>query len=135
MITIEEGLLYFLQNNAGVSGLVSTRIYPNKLPQTVTMPAITYQRISSPRIHTHDSSGATGTANPRFQFDAWGATYDSCKDVTDAIRAALNGYRGTMGAVNPVTVQGALIDDERFEPSPDAGIQRIMSDYIIWHTE
>lgn len=135
MITIEQGLYHFLTNTAGITALVSTRIYPNKLPQTVTLPAITYQRISTPRIHTHDTSGKTGTAHPRFQFDAWGTSYASCKAVADAIRAALNGYRGTMGGADPVTVQGALIDDERYDNSPDTGMERIMSDFIIWHLE
>jgi len=136
VITIEEGLYYFLKNNAGVSNLVAARIYPNKLPQTATLPAITYQRISTPRVHTHDTSGAVGTAHPRFQFDAWGTTYSSCQAVSDAIRAALNGYKGTMGAGGTaVTVQGALVDDERYDNSPDTGMQRIMSDYLIWHLE
>lgn len=135
MITIEEGLAYFLKNTAGITALVSTRIFPNKLPQTTTLPAITFQRISTPRVHTHDTSGAGGTAHPRIQIDVWGETYESCKDVTDAIRTALNGYKGTMGAVDPVTVQGALIDEERYDNSPDTGMQRIMSDYIVWHLE
>ena len=136
MITIEEGLLYHLQNTAGVAALVSTRVYPNKLPETVTFPAITYQRIDSPRVLTHDTSGATGTARPRFQFDAWGTTYASAKAVTDAIRAALNGYVGAMGTGgSTVTVQSSLIQDERFDDFGDAGILRISSDYIIWHLE
>lgn len=136
MITIEEGLVYHLKANAGIVTLVSDRVFPNKLPQTITLPAITLQRISTPRVLTHDTSGLTGTAHPRIQFDAWGATYASCKAVTDAIRAAINGYKGTMGAgATAVTVQGALIDDERYDNSPDTGMHRIMSDYIIWHLE
>lgn len=135
MITIDDGLIAFLNATAGVTNLVSTRIYKNKLPQTTTMPAITVQRISTPRVHTHDTSGATGTAYPRFQIDAWGASYTSCKTVTDAIRTALNGYKGTMGSVNPVTVQSALIQDETFDDSPDTGLMRIISDYVVWHLE
>lgn len=136
MITIEEGLVYHLKANAGLIALVSDRVYVNRLPQTVGMPAITIQRISTPRVHSHDTSGATGTARPRIQIDAWGTTYTSCKAVTDAIRAAINGYRGTMGAgATAVTVQGALVDEERYDNSPDTGMHRIMSDYIIWHLE
>ncbi len=136
MITIEEGLVYHLKAAAAIIALVSDRVYPNKLPQTVAMPCITIQRISTPRVHSHDTSGATGTAYPRIQFDAWGTTYASCKAVTDAIRATINGYRGTMGAgATAVTVQGALVDDERYDNSPDTGLHRIMSDYIVWHLE
>jgi hypothetical protein len=135
MISIEDGLAAFLAANAGISALVSTRVYKNKLPQTVTMPALTFQRIDGPRLLTHDTSGKTGTASPRFQFSAWGASYSSAKGVTDAVRAALNGYQGTMGTTDPVTVQGALIADERYNPWPDAGLEEIQSDYTIWHLE
>lgn len=136
MITIEEGLFAYLSTNAGLVALISTRVYPNKLPETVTLPALTYQRIDSPRVHTHDTSGATGTAYPRFQFDAWATTYASAKAITDALRAALNGYRGTMGTGGTaVTVQGALVQDESFDDFADAGMLRISSDYIIWHLE
>ena len=135
MITIEEGLTAFLSANAGLTALIGGRVYANKLPQGVTLPALTYQRISSPRRHTHDSNGATGTAHPRFQLDCWSTTYEGAKDIADALRSALNGYRGTMGAVDPVTVQSALIDDESFDDYADAGIVRLRCDYIIWHLE
>lgn len=134
-MTIDEALGYFFKNTAGISALVSDRVYINRLPQTVTLPAITYQRISTPRVLAHDTSGATGTAYPRFQVDAWATTYASAKAITDAVRAALNGYKGTMGSGGAVTVQGALVQDEIYDIDPDAEIMRIMSDYIIWHTE
>ena len=135
MITIEEGLKEFLIANAAVNAIISGRIYPNKLPQTVTMPALTYQRIDTPRVHSMDSSGATGTAHPRIQFDCWAASYASAKGLADALRGALNGHVGTMGAVNPVTVQCALQADERYDDFADAGIMRVTCDFIIWHIE
>ena len=135
MITIEEGLRAFLVANVTVNGLVSGRVYPNKLPQTVTMPALTYQRIDTPRVHSHDSSGSAGTAYPRIQFDCWAASYASAKSLSDALRGALNGYVGTMGTVNPVMVQSALQEDERFDDFADAGVVRISCDFTVWHLE
>ena len=101
----------------------------------MTLPALTYQRIDTPRVHSHDTSGATGTAHPRIQFDCWAASYANAKGLADALRGALNGYKGTMGSVNPVTVQSALQEDERFDDFADAGIVRISCDFIIWHLE
>lgn len=135
MITIEEGLTAHLKANAGLTALISTRIYPAFIAQTSSLPCLTYQRISTPRVITHDASGATGTAHPRFQFDAWAETNASAKAVIDALRAALNGYKGTMGTVNPVTVQAGIIDDERYEYSPEVKLHRYSADYIIWHEE
>lgn len=135
MITIEEGLKAYLAANAGLLALIAGRVYANKIPQGATMPCLTYQRIDSPRIHSHDTSGSGGTARPRFQLDCWATTYAASKSISDALRSALNGYKGTMGTVNPVTVQSALIQDERFDDYPDAGLNRISCDYVIWHTE
>lgn len=136
MITIENGLIYHLGNNAGVSALVpQDRIYHLRLPQTVTMPAITVQRVSSPRVQTHDEGGG-GLAHPRIQIDCWGTTYASVKEVTDAVRAAIKGFSGTFGTPpNTVTVNACLIEDERPEAYPDENLYRIISDYRFWHQE
>jgi hypothetical protein len=135
MITIEEGLKAYLTANIGLAALVSGRVYPLHLPQTVTIPSLTFQRVSTPRVTTHDMSGSSGTAYPRFQFDAWGASPMEAKRVTDALRAALNGYRGTMGTADPVTVQAALIVDEQVEFDQAVELYRSRSDYTIWHLE
>jgi hypothetical protein len=135
MITIEEGLTAFLSANAGLTTLIGGRVYLMRIPQGATLPCLTYQRISTPRVLTHDTSGSAGTAHPRFQFDAWGTTYTAVKGIADAARAALNGYTGTMGSSNPVTVQAALIDDESPEFAPDVKLWRVRMDFIIWHLE
>jgi hypothetical protein len=87
-------------------------------------------------VHTHDTSGSAGTAYPRFQFDAWATSYSSAKAITDQVRAALNGFHGTItSGADSVTVQAALVDGETSEPELEAGLARIRSDYIIWHLE
>jgi hypothetical protein len=135
-LTIEAGLVYKLTTTAGITTLISTRVYLERIPQGATLPCLTYQRISTPRILTHDTSGSAGTAHPRFQFDAWAATYSSAKAIADALRAALNGFKGTItSGVDSVVVQAALIDGESSEPDPEAGLARIRSDYIIYHLE
>jgi hypothetical protein len=135
MITIEEGLVYKLKNTNGVSSLVSTRIYPLKLPQTVTLPAITYQRISTPRVLTHDQASG-GLALPRFQITVWAESPDSAKAVVDAVRTAIHGFRGNFGTgANIVSVGSCLAEDERI--AYEAASQLYMSsiDFIIYHAE
>lgn len=134
-ITIEEGLVYHLKNTAGVSALVSTRVYGNRIPQGATLPCLTVTRISTPRVITHDTSGSAGTAHPRFQIDAWGELNGTVKSIADAVRAALNGFKGTMGVTNTVTVQAAWIDDEKPDFDPETNLWRSQSDYVIWHEE
>jgi len=133
MAVLEEGIAAFLIADATIHAVVADRIYPMMMPQNVTLPCLTYQRISTPRIITHDSSGATGDlTNPRFQFDAWGATQKSTKLISDALRAVLHGKTGAMGGV---TIRAALADNEAPDFDPDSELYRSRSDYIIWQEE
>ncbi len=135
-LTIEAGLVYKLTNTAGITSLISTRTYLERIPQGATLPCLTYQRISTVRLLAHDTSGSAGTCAVRVQFDAWAATYSSAKAITDALRAALNGFKGTItsGADN-VVVQASLVQSETSLPDEDAGIARVSSDYMIYHIE
>lgn len=134
MAVLDEGIIDYLDGIAGITALVSTRVYSFRIPQNATLPCIVLQRISTPRIATMDMSGATGTlASPRFQFDAWATTYASAKAITDAIRAALNGRTGATGT--GVTIRAALIQDEVPEYDPETKLYRGRSDYQIWHEE
>jgi len=133
MAVIEEGIAAYLVATGTVHAVVADRIYHMRIPQGATIPCITYQRISTPRILTHDSSGATGDlTNPRFQFDAWAVTIKSAKSITDILRAALHGRTAATGGV---TVRAILADAEEPEWDPGIELYRSRSDYIIWLQE
>lgn len=133
--TIEEGLGILFNATVGITNLVGTRIYGSRIKQGSTFPCITKQRISTPRLHTHDMSGATGIlAHPRFQIDAWGTTEASVKGVTDAVRAALNGKTGTLGS-GAISIRAALVLDEVPDYDPETDLYRSRSEYEIWQEE
>lgn len=134
---LEEALVSYLSGFAGLTALISTRVYGMRIPQDATLPCLTVQRISTPRELTHDSSGASGDlAHPRFQFDAWGETQAAVKPITDQVRAALNGKQGSIGtAPNNLTIQAGLVDDEAPEYDPETNLYHSRSEYIIWHSE
>lgn len=130
--TLDEGLVAYLKAYSGLTTLISTRVYLRTIPQGATLPCLTVQRIDTPRVLTHDSSGSTGDlAHPRFQFDAWATTYASAKAITDALRAALNGHKGATGT--GVTINAALVQDEAPNYDPETELQSVRSDYVIWH--
>ena len=135
-LTLEQGLEYYLTHYPGLTALISTRTFLNRIPQGSVIPCLTFQRISTSRVITHDTKGLTGLAYPRFQFDSWAISYASAKAICDQVRAALNGYRGmiTVGA-DSVTIYAALVEDERYNPDLDAGLHRLSSDYVIYHEE
>ena len=132
--TIDEGLIAYLRSKTGITNLVSTRVFGMMIPQSATLPCITTQRISTPRISTMDSSGATGDlTSPRFQIDAWATTQKSAKAIADAIRAELNGHTGTTGT--GVTVHAILAEGESPSYDPDTSLYRVRSDYLVWQQE
>lgn len=137
MATLEEGLYSYLSAYAGLTALISTRVYPFKIPQTATLPCMTYQRVSTPRFHVMDTSGSGGDlAFPRIQFDVWAETYTAAKAITDQLRAALNGKRGSIGSgASTVTIQAALVQDEAPEYDSTTNLYRSRSDFIIWHLD
>lgn len=110
--TVDEGLIAYLTNYAGLVSLISTRTYLMKIPQSATLPCLCVTRIDTPRELTHDTSGATGTlAHPRFQLDAWATTYASAKAINDQVRAALNGKTGSIGYhLETATVIGTIVN-------------------------
>lgn len=127
---IESDLRTFLLAQPAVSALIVDRLYPARLPQGATLPAVTYQRIAGTPVISHD--GASDLARARFQFDCWAETYDAMVGLAKAVRVALSGHRGYMGT-NPATAAGVLnqIDFPESEPV----LWRRMIDAVIWHRE
>lgn len=92
---IEEGLYTKLSGTAGITALVGSRIYSTRLPQGATLPAITFQRISTTRDIHH--GGPVQGAEAFFQISCWAATPKAGKEIAAAVRAAVHGVHGTWG--------------------------------------
>lgn len=130
MASIEEALIYKLANDAAVTALVAARVYPIRMPQGVTLPCLTYQRISTPRLHTHDKAG--GTAYPRFQITAWDDNPKDVATLANTVRTCLDGFKGT---VSTVVIQAILSDDDNDGYDAESQIYWRNLDFFIWHEE
>lgn len=127
-------LVTFLENDAGISALIGTRIYPQILPQDPTFPAITYSQTSGVRDRVI-REGPSGRARPRITINCWGERYSQARALADAVRIALDGYRGIMGSTD---VGGVRLDNEfdLFEEEAGIkGIHRTIQDFIISFVE
>ena len=129
-MSIASDLRTFLLADATLGGLIGTRLYPLKLPQDPTVPAMTFQWISGQRAHAAD--GAVGLASPRVQFDCWAETYLEAEAVFEALRKRLDGFRGTAGSSR---VQGAFFETERDDYEDEGRLYRRSADFFIWHEE
>ena len=134
---IEAGLIAYLKTDENLMALVGNgdspitcRIYPIRLPQNWTAPAITYQRISADRLY--NLAGPAGRAAARIQFDIMGDTYLSVKNTADKLRAALNGYNGYMGSID---VGNCSLDNDFDGYLSDTDIYRVSMDFIFYQIE
>ncbi len=132
-MVIEEALVAHLLANAGVIAYVGNRIYPLVIPEGVELPAIAYQRISTPRESTH--SGPSGLASPRFQFSCVSGKYSEANGLVNAVRRALDGYKGTMGGVNGINVGAVFVENTIDESSGSPDLCELKLDAVIWHDE
>lgn len=126
-MTLESQLYRILSADSGVSALVSARIYPLVIPQDVALPAIAYQRISGPR--DHDQLGPTGLQEARMQFTVQASSYASAKAVSEAVRAALDGFGGKSG------ILATFLENEFDSDSDRLDSVTVRADYKLWYRE
>lgn len=130
MAEIEQVIESKLTAHSGLSALISTRLYPLLLPQRPTLPAVTYQRISTMTIPTRDEPHAS-LGRPRFQFNVWAATFASARAVAQQLRVALP----TLQQASNPRVDVALLQDDQDVYEADTGKWQAILDAFIWHEE
>lgn len=102
-----------LTTDATLTATLSTRVYPSHLPQSPTLPAVTYAIVS--RVPTESNTQIFET---RVQFDCWATTYDAAHALANLVQKSLRFYRKTDGSGNRILSiydanQGDAYDDEQ----------------------
>jgi len=132
---VDKALVHQVKNNAGVIALISSRFYAVNLPQTVTLPAAVYQSISGKLIKEHGV--VTSLPTPRYQITCWSNQFDDVVELDIAIKAAIDGKRGTWGTGTYVTmIQRCQAESvPRHDRDPVTGLYWLSRDYLIMWTE
>lgn len=130
-MNIEESLYKRLSTYTSLTALVNNRIYPLVIPQDARLPAVTYQCISDPGIHTMGAD--SGIYSPRFQLSVWAETYPSAVAVADQVIAALKDFSGQLGGAEGVQAQRIFYDNATRFYDSQTGTYHIPIDFIIWH--
>lgn len=105
----------------GVASLVgSSGVHVGNVPQGSSYPRIRLQRISTD--HAHCQEGGAGIATAITQVDCHARTAKRAKQAADAVRTAVQGWKGASGSVD---FRSILLDGERdqFEPDQKGGEQ------------
>lgn len=127
---IEPGLVDRLE--AEVAS-VSSRVYPAQLPQAASYPALTYRLVSDPR--EHDGDGPDGLVGARYTVTAYALTYAALKTTRDEVRAALDGWSGTMNGHAVAQIQHAGGPDLFDREAGESGVHYAPVDYLIDYVE
>lgn len=121
---------------------LGTRIYPVKLPQNPTFPALTFSRVSGVR---HPSlKGRASLASPRYQFDIWERegrvpnAFNVTQSLGRALMDRLEGMNITVldDDVSPAEerIVSFEFDSDRdlYDADVNGGLYRYSADYFIW---
>lgn len=86
---IQTVVVSYLLADEELSEIVGTRIYPLRLPQRETLPAVVYQVITNAPINTLD--GDRGVDNVSLQLSCWAQTYAQAQALAAEVRRVIGG--------------------------------------------
>lgn len=136
-MTFETDLVSRLENDSGVSALVTTRIYPGWFPQVEDWPgdSVAYEIPSN--IPDRNLAGEADRTSPRVRIHCAAATFGGAVTLAAAVRSALNDFQGTMGSTPMGQIRAEnetdLRDqDARYESAPN-GLYRRVIDFVMPH--
>jgi galactose-1-phosphate uridylyltransferase len=130
----QQGLYAYLSTNATITALISTRLYPDILPQDVTYPAVVFRQIGN-----NDDDGlqaASTLLRPIYEFEAQAQDgddpYAAARQVIRAITSVLQDYAGAMGNC----IVGAVLRGEDAEDyDPDKNVYWASREFEFFVTE
>jgi len=110
-----------LLNNEQTAALLDTRIYASVLPRTYKFPVACFHQYGQSALYSFE--GLAPLTETYFQFDCYGSTATSAREVAEAIKAVLGGYTGTLSSG---TVQCCYLERDMDMPFvPDADVKGI----------
>lgn len=117
-MSAETSIYSTLSGAAGVTAIVSTRIYPDFVSQEIALPAIVTQRAESEYINTIHTGAAVAT---RITMDTWclANTRIGAETLADAVEVAL-----------PVGL--FVLTDRRIEFDPETSTYAAVVTSKIW---
>ena len=129
-MALEEALRAYLLGQSAITALVGERIYHGEAPEGAAKPLVVVRRVSTPRDYVQ--TGPSGLTWPRVQLTIRAARQQEALEVAAALRQALSGYKGPMGAVQ---VDAVFVVNEFDGFGFGSRTYERMMDVIIWHHE
>lgn len=121
-----KALYYLLTNDAPISGLVSTRVFPELADQEQAAPYIVYNIRSNDPSDVQGGPSALDTAS--VEVNCYAPTYAAAIELSDAVRTCLDRRSGTYSGVNVQSIQYITEVMDFDEPQR---LYRVMADYEV----
>ena len=128
-MSAEAAVNALLTAAAGVTALVSTRIYPTIAPEGTAPPLVVVELVSNVREPRIDAASASHLATSRIQLNLVAADYVTIKALREECIAACQFQRGVIGGV---TVVAILPDgDGPISYDPGTGLYHQPADLMV----
>lgn len=122
-MNIEECVSDYLEASTGINDKIVNRIYPVKMPQDCTLPALTYRVISGMEHHNID------VAYPRFQFSCFAKTYGGAKELCNEVQSAFQRMKVPIGGTSgKAMIAGEILNEIDMGWSEDTEVYGIFTD-------
>lgn len=132
---VEATIVAKLTTDPAVAALIEDRIAQAGMPQRLARPNIVYQRIGTRRDYSND--GSTRAPSATLQLTCWADDQAGARALSNAVRTALDGFRGTVGES---VIDAIFVSDENDAPVPqtpgkDQTIRGIVLDFKVHFRE
>jgi hypothetical protein len=116
---IEKGIYKLLTADAGVSALVSNRVYWILQPKGTSVPSIVLSIVATDDTYTFQ--GASGLRSALIQADCYASNYYDSRATSKAVRLLLENYRGNLPDADATSVQGCIVEKDWDMPFEEGG--------------
>ena len=125
-MTVGKAIYNILTNDATVSGIVGTKIFPEIAPPNTDAPYIVYSVLSNTPSDSKEDGGAIDVSN--IEVYNFQSTYTNAIDLGVAVRDALDRKNGVYGGVKLQSIQYA---NEQMDVNETRHIWVSIQDYSV----
>ena len=107
-MSIESKIFDRCTTHVGTAALISTRCYPDRLPENATFPLVVFFRVSgtTDTFRTHTVNTRTDIERARFQFDCYAESSLAAKALAEQLMSAWDGYQNDADGIGHVFFMG-----------------------------
>jgi hypothetical protein len=121
-----KAIYTILTEDAGVSAVVGTRVYPQVAAQGAAFPFVVY--VLQDNTPSDTKSGVSTLDEIRYDIVAAAETYSALSSLTERIRLALDRYSGTVSGIVVDSIQFTELDVDN-DPATETFVSS--SEYIL----